>query len=373
MCIAAPPLLRLWLGLFLLGVATRAHGHPAPFSYVDVFLDAQRTRGTLVVHDFDVAHELGIARPESLRDPELARGSRAALLALLEARLRLRADAVAVRVLWGDIEVLAQRQSVRLSFELERPVRGRLDIEAALFPYDASHQTFVNLYERGVLEQQAILDARNQTLTFYAGSVSGRLAVVSTFLRSGVQHILIGPDHVLFLLGLLLLGGSWWRLAAIVTAFTVGHSITLSLAALGWVQLSPRIVEPAIALSIIVVGVDNLLVKRQQQAGAANAARDVRPWLAGAFGLIHGFGFAAVLIELGLPREALAWSLAAFNAGVEAGQLCLVLAAIGLGQVALRLPLLRAQAERFLTLASVAVIVAGIYWLVLRLGFTSML
>jgi hypothetical protein len=174
----------------------------------------------------------------------------------------------------------------------------------------------------------------------------------------------------------LLLGGSWWRLAAIVTAFTIGHSITLSLAALQIVQISPSIVEPAIALSIIVVGVDNLLVNRQQRStpggvpSHSGPSRDLRPVLAAVFGLIHGFGFAAVLIEFGLPREALGWSLAAFNVGVEVGQLFIVLAMIALARFAVRLPVYRAaHAERFLTLASVAVIAAGVYWLVQRIGF----
>ena len=213
-------------------------------------------------------------------------------------------------------------------------------------------------------------------MTFYSGTLQGRWAVVSTFVKAGVHHILIGPDHVLFLFGLMLLGGSWWRLATIVTAFTVGHSITLSLAALGVVRLSPGIVEPAIALSIIVVGVDNLLVSRQRQSAVratvtnARPARDLRPAMAAVFGLIHGFGFAAVLIEFGLPREALGWSLAAFNVGVEVGQLFIVLAMILMGRLAVRVPLYRTDhAERFLTIASVAVIAAGVYWLVQRIGF----
>jgi hydrogenase/urease accessory protein HupE len=276
---------------------------------------------------------------------------------------------------WGELETLPERQSLRLPFVLDRPVRGALDIEALLFPYDANHQTFINIYERGELKQQAILDSRRESLTFYSGSLQGRWAVVTTFVRAGVHHILIGPDHVLFLFGLMLLGGSWWRLAAIVTAFTVGHSITLSLAALEIVNLSPSIVEPAIALSIIVVGVDNLLGSRERRSTSLGAptnlvtSRDLRSWMAGVFGLIHGFGFAAVLIELGLPSEALGWSLAAFNVGVEVGQLFIVLALLAIGRLAVRLPVYRvAHAERFLTLASVAVIAAGVYWLVQRVG-----
>lgn len=362
-------MLRTCFTLWLMVVATRAAAHPAPFSYLDLLLEREATRGSIVLHDFDVSHELQLDQPGTLRELEVARQQRDALIRLLETRLQLRADDAAVAFRWGEIEVLSERQSLRLPFVLERAVRGRLDLQARLFPYDPAHQTFVNIYERGTLQRQAILDARHATLTFYRGGLPGRWAAVLAFARSGVQHILIGPDHVLFLIGLLLLGGSWWRLASIVTAFTLGHSVTLSLAALGLVQLAPRIVEPLIALSIIVVGVDTLLVQRQRRSARADATRDVRPWLAAGFGLIHGFGFAAVLIELGLPREALSWSLAAFNVGVEIGQLCIVLLAVGLGQVALKAAAVRVRSELFLTLASVAVGSAGLYWLILRLAF----
>jgi len=370
-------LMRLVAFVALLCVADFALSHPAPFSYLDLFLDADGPRGALVIHDFDAAHELGLERPELLLEPAIAASHRDALLALLTSRLRLRADDGPLAPSWGGLEALPERQSLRFDFELPRPVRGRLDIDALMFPYDANHQTFINIYERGELKQQAILDARRQVLTFYPGTLQGRRAVVSTFVKAGVHHILIGPDHVLFLFGLMLLGGSWRRLAVIVTAFTIGHSITLSLAALRIVTLPAGLVEPAIALSIIVVGVDNLMVTRQRRSAASTTvrasagARDLRPWMAGMFGLIHGFGFAAVLIELGLPREALGWSLAAFNLGVEVGQLFIVFALLALASLVVRLPVYRvAHAERFLTLASVAVIAAGVYWLAQRIGLT---
>ncbi len=126
------------------------------------------------------------------------------------------------------------------------------------------------------------------------------MAVLRAFVPIGVRHILIGPDHVLFLIGLLLLGGPWMALVRIVTAFTLGHSLTLSLAVLGVITPPASIVEPAIALSILFVGADNL--KR-------GTGRDVRAWVALAFGLVHGFGFANVLREFWLPREALGWSV----------------------------------------------------------------
>ena len=190
-----------------------------------------------------------------------------------------------------------------------------------------------------------------------------------TFVVSGVEHILIGPDHLLFLLGLLLLGGSLWRLATIVTAFTLGHSVTLSLAALDLVRVAPALVEPAIALSIVVVGVDNLLVRQRRVAEPQSATFDLRPWLAVAFGLIHGFGFAAVLREVGLPPGALGWSLAAFNVGVELGQLAVVAVAVALLAAVRRYDVV--LAERCVVVGSVGVIAAGVYWFAQRVGFIA--
>jgi len=170
-----------------------------------------------------------------------------------------------------------------------------------------------------------------------------------------MNHILIGPDHILFLVGLLLLGGSPRRLLMVVTSFTIAHSITLSLAALNMVTPSPHVIEPAIALSIVYVGFDNLLVKN---------GRDVRAWIAFCFGFIHGFGFANVLREMDLPRQALGWSLFSFNVGVEIGQLIIVLI------VASLLAAIRSRSEaagRYIAVAgSVLVIVAGAYWFTQR-------
>ena len=355
-----------WLVLAAVIFTGVAHAHPAPFSYLDFYLDASGARGALVIHDFDAAHELGLGRPELLLDTSVALEHRDALVRIADARIRIDSDAQRLSPRWGGIEVLAERQSLRLPFELQERTPGKLELSAVLFPYDPVHQTFVNIYEDGRLKHQAILDASRAALTYYTGSAQGRWSVVRTFVQSGVHHILVGPDHVLFLLALLLLGGSMWRLATIVTAFTVGHSVTLSLAALGWVQIAPHLIEPAIALSIVVVGVDNLLVRRHPLAAGNTrpAARDLRPWLAGAFGLLHGFGFAAVLLEFGLPREALGWSLAAFNIGVELGQLAIVLS------MAAILAMLRRYsaelAQRCVVVGSVGVIAAGVYWFAQR-------
>ncbi|AMM25402.1 HupE/UreJ family protein [Variovorax sp. PAMC 28711] len=152
----------------------------------------------------------------------------------------------------------------------------------------------------------------------------------AAFFFDGVHHILIGYDHILFLISLLLpavlvrTGAGWkpvarwpeavWPMVAIVTLFTLGHSITLALASLGIVSLSPRVIEPAIALTIIVAAVDNIVP----------VLRGHRRLVTFLFGLIHGFGFASVLAELDLPTGSFVSALLQFNLGVEGGQLVIV-------------------------------------------------
>ena len=236
-----------------------------------------------------------------------------------------------------------------------------------MFPYDPIHQTFINIYEDTALKLQLILDATHQDAEYYSGSTQGRWAVVKTFVVSGIEHILVGPDHILFLIGLLLLGGTLSRLALIVTSFTIGHSITLSLAALDILSPSARFIEPLIALTIIVVGADTLLVLRNSKSDDAHAT-DIRAWLAVAFGLIHGCGFAYVLKEFGLPPAALGWSLFAFNLGVEFGQLLIVaVVACTLMPVRRRSA---AAGRQIAWLGSIAVILAGAYWFVQRVFLT---
>ena len=358
------------LALIVLGsliFSRTAAAHPAPFSYLDLRLSASGNTGTLVVHDLDAAHDLGIKEGGTLLDPAVAARHRDALVALLSPRIVLLFDGEPAQIRWGAIDVVPERQSLRLAFTVDGRVPGHTVIQAYIFPYDPIHQTFVNLYENDALTLQAILDASRQRVDYYAGSTQGRLAVIRTFVLSGIEHIMIGPDHILFLIGLLLLGGTFGRLALIVTAFTIGHSITLSLAALDIFSPPAFFIEPLIALTIVVVGADNLLVLRAAPQ-ASRAPSDIRAWLAVAFGLIHGFGFAFVLKEFGLPQAALGWSLFAFNLGVEIGQLLIVVAVAGI-LIAVRRKSVIA-AERAAMFGSVAVIAAGVYWFIERVFLT---
>jgi hydrogenase/urease accessory protein HupE len=341
--------------------ARDAGAHPAPFSYLDLHLSASGVEGSLVLHVIDVAHDLGIDSPPALLDPVAATRERARVIALVAPRLSIRAGGAALTPEWGAIEPARERDAVRLAFRLRGPVPGSLAVRARFFPYDPFHQTFLNIYEDGALRQQAVFNVNDGERVYYRGTAQGALAVMSTFVPAGIHHILIGPDHVLFLVGLLLLGGGGWALVRIVTAFTLGHSVTLSLAALNVVTPPATVVEPAIALSIVFVGADNLLV--------GTSGRDVRAWIALAFGLVHGFGFANVLREFGLPGEALAWSLFSFNVGVEIGQLAIVLAVAGALTLVRRRN--QAAAHRLAFAGSVVVMAAGAYWFVERVFFAG--
>jgi hydrogenase/urease accessory protein HupE len=342
----------------LLFVARDALAHPVPFSYLDLRLQRDAIEAALVVHIVDAAHDLDLEPPERLLREAEANEAFPALAKMLADRFTVEADGRSLAPNWLGIDGIADRQSIRLRFRYALPsTPGTLQVTARMFPYDPAHQTFLNVYEGEALTQ-AILDSAHPRFEYFAGTRQGAVAVIEKFIPAGIHHILIGPDHLLFLVGLLLLGGTIRQLALVVTAFTVAHSITLSLAALNVVTPPARVIEPAIALSIVYVGADNLLVKQ---------GRDVRAWIAFAFGFIHGFGFANVLREMDLPARALGWSLFSFNVGVEIGQLIVVVI------VASAFAWLRARSEiagrRLAFAGSVVVIAAGAFWFVQRVFF----
>lgn len=236
-----------------------------------------------------------------------------------------------------------------------------------LFDLDAQHRGLLRL-TRGEQTQVAIFSQEFPAHSLTTGTPSV-WQQVRQYLREGIWHIWLGFDHVLFLLALLLpavlvrVDRHWQavedfssavrEVVAIVTAFTVAHSLTLSLATLGIIQLPSRLVESAIAASVILAGIANLY------PGIAR-----RRWLvAFAFGLIHGFGFAGVLSDLGLPQGSLLLSLVSFNIGVEIGQLAIVAVFLPLAYGLRRGSYYQVIIVRA---GSVAVIMLAMLWLVER-------
>jgi hydrogenase/urease accessory protein HupE len=276
----------------------------------------------------------------------------------LRQRLALEADGKPVVTEGESLLTDPSNRTILLDTHVAVARPRRLTVAKRLFPEDPQSRTIVLLYSGGSLLREEVLDATHPSFAWTDQQApESSLSVARRFVVEGVSHIFSGPDHVLFIVGLLLLGGSLRQLIKIATAFTLAHSVTLCLAATKTVTLSPSIVEPLIALSIVAVGVDNLLTKPGE--------RDVRALMALGFGLIHGFGFAGALAEVGLPKQALGLSLGAFNVGVELGQLAIVLT------VAPTLALLNRKApragRRAVLAGTVTVILLGALWFLQRI------
>jgi len=176
------------------------------------------------------------------------------------------------------------------------------------------------------------------------------------YLRLGVEHILTGFDHIVFIIGFILIAASFLSLLKSITGFTLSHSFTLTLAALGILVLSPKIVEPIIALSIVVVGLMGLFKWKDKWFSSF--------WLIFSFGLFHGLGFAGAIAEIGFPKTGFVLALLGFNIGVELGQLSVILIVYPLISLASKSKKYKKIIRRVLSLA---VVLAGSYWLITRL------
>jgi hypothetical protein len=306
--------------------------------------------------------------------PALAHELRPAFVALDET-----ADAVEVTTTWPLVDSAPRRIDVRLPAgcallgpAASQPADGRAVIMTRYrCPRLAGAEIAIDGLTIGVPEAVVYARLRDSSpITVVARrerpSVILAGAPAVSFVELGVRHILTGPDHLLFVLGLLLLvlrpsefarrgliAVPWRRLLGAVTAFTCAHSLTLALASTGTLTLPPRGVEAAIALSIVALAA----TLSRSPTGAGR-----RPWLlAFAFGLLHGFGFAGALLEIGLPRASIFAPLLRFNVGVELGQLAFVAAALALLALARRAAFARVEQVAVYAMGTVAM-----YWFFTR-------
>src|SRR3984957_9114601 len=248
-------------------------------------------------------------------------------------------------------KIPARGEDMRLAIYVKLP-DGTQDVEAprATFNDGAYLERRTIRHDGGLVGQAVAIEGLSSTLTdvlvrieslagatqterpsptrttFVVQATPGAGEVAATYLRIGVEHILFGFDHLLFVLALVILVRGWRRIAVTVTAFTIAHSITLAAATLGFVNVPGPPVEAAIALSIMLVAVEIVNTRRGKPSFTARL-----PWLvAFSFGLLHGFGFAGALAEVGLPQHAIPVALLFFNVGVEVGQLIFVAAVLSL-------------------------------------------
>ena len=325
---------RTLLSLVLILWGTLAHGHKPSDSYLSLRIEGGSAQGQwdIALRDLDYAIGLDENGDGALTWGEV-RGRQDAINAYTLARLHIAADGKGCSLQPRDLlvdEHTDGRYAV-IRFGAFCPSSPQLLAVAyeLFFDLDPQHRGLLRL-EHGERTDTAVFapEARRFELVWSAPRQPWRELL--TFAHEGVWHIWIGYDHILFLLSLLLPAalvreaGEWraalgfrrtlWDVFKIVTAFTLAHSITLSLAAMKLVELPSRWVESAIAASVAVAAINNLypvLVRR-------------RASLAFAFGLVHGLGFAAVLLDLGLPNHLRLLGLVGFNLGVEAGQLAIV-------------------------------------------------
>jgi len=324
---------RFVFALVALAFSASAFAHKPSDSYLTLRVDGTAIDGhwDIAVRDLDALFDLDRSGDGRIDWGEL-RGRSAEIDAYATSHLALASSGVACPIRVADHEVDRHSDGGYLVLALRADCASpivALDVDyRLLFEIDAQHRGLLKLESGSVVSAVFAETHRRQSFTLGKPST---LAQLRGYVADGIEHIATGFDHLLFLVALLLpsvlvrRGGRWApvdrfpavlrSVAGTVTAFTVAHSITLSLATLSIVSLPSRLVESAIALSVLLTALDNvwpILPRRRWQ-------------VAFVFGLLHGFGFASVLADLDLPPASLALSLFGFNVGVEIGQLALVL------------------------------------------------
>lgn len=325
----------LALMLVLLLAGPLAHAHIASNGFLTLKVDGSGVSGAieLAMRDGELAVGLDRDGNGKVTWGEL-KASQTALQNYVQGHLHLAAADRPCRLDFSPVEVNERVDGAYLWLPITAEcgvALERLSIEyTVLDAEDPSHRGLLTLVSNGAA-QTAVLGGNAATRQFELDHVSSWSAFVE-YLRAGIWHIWSGIDHLLFLLSLLLpavlvrrqnrwdavpmAGPAFVNIVKVVTAFTLAHSITLSLAAFDVIRLPSRLTESVIAASIIIAALNNVFPR----------VTEGRWRIAFAFGLLHGFGFASVLTEMGLPRGARLISLVAFNLGVETGQLAVVLA-----------------------------------------------
>jgi hypothetical protein len=262
----------------------------------------------------------------------------------------------------GDTQV--EREGDRILRNWQLQCKGGLDhTQLRIEGLDPrTPETLITVRFANGVTQTLAVDRHDPAITLQANAAQRPIVGVSSYLPLGIEHILLGPDHLLFVFGLMMVvavtGGGIRLLIVSLTAFTLAHSLTLGLAMFGIWGLPPKPVEILIALSIVLLAVELARHVTRPELAATLTLR--KPWLvAFAFGLLHGFGFAGALSKIGLPEAARGWALLLFNLGVEIGQLLFVGTVLLIGSLLRRwMPGLLLQ-PRLITIAFGAI---AVYW-----------
>jgi hydrogenase/urease accessory protein HupE len=350
---------------FVFIAAAPLAAHDPGLSSATLWLQQERLTATLsfAPADLETLLPMDLDGDGQVSDAEFQE-TRAVLERFAREGVQVSLDGEVVSPAESSAERTEDQRGRNIEIQLRFPARTdveQLSLRNALLPdLPAGHRHYVTLFDEGAnLVGETLLDRTNNIFEISIGRPQGAAAsrTFGEFFVLGIEHIVTGYDHLLFLLGLLVVGGRPASAAKIITSFTIAHSITLGLATFGVVQLAPALVEPLIAASIAYVGVENI-VRRNLE----------RRWLLTfLFGLVHGLGFASVLRELGVGAagSGALEPLLAFNLGVETGQ-------IGIAAIALPLILGVSQRPRLALYlrpaTSLAVVAMGTWWLIERVA-----
>ncbi|RLB49667.1 MAG: hypothetical protein DRJ42_20515 [Deltaproteobacteria bacterium] len=321
----------MFFGLSLLVLSlfapSAAQAHLGSTKYLDVELGPGGATALVAVEAVDASMELGLG--EEVREAEAAalRARSAEVRRWISEGVRLSGAGGPCGVDAGPVTAVTrdERAYLEVTLSFTCPGGGPYTLrDDTIFADDPQHEAFVRVLSSGETDARILRRGRQEAAI---GSPPSSAELAGLYFTEGAIHLVTGYDHVLFLLSLMLAAGlvaardgrrkALADIALLVTAFTLGHSVTLAAAALEWVVLPSRLVESAIALSIVAVAGLNIV---------APAARRPMPYLAVGFGLVHGFGFSAVLAEQGLPGSQRVLALVAFNVGIEVAQLAFVAA-----------------------------------------------
>ena len=380
--------MRAMFGLWVLMAALLGSGAALAHSSSNSYLTLSAPAGSLTLRadlhlrDVDLIFDL-----DADRDGQVNWGEthlrQAELASWLDQGLQLSAAGQKCQLGTADLQASQHADGTYLSAQWTPNCPGLSDLASAnlslryglMFAQDSLHRGLLKVDLPGLQTSALLSPERPEAQVSRADSSAWR--VFGRYIVEGVWHIWIGIDHIVFLLSLLVLAPlllsrhriTQWPAAqqarpvlmdvlAVVTAFTVAHSITLGLTIMEWLTPPPDLVEPAIALSVVLAALNNLL-----------GVNSLKRWrLAFVFGLVHGFGFASVLLDLGLPASALVAALGGFNVGVELGQLAIVGVFLPIAWL-----LRHTRFYRWVIVAggSAAIVVLGLFWTLDRIGWLA--
>ena len=378
--------MRAMFGLWVLMAALLGSGAALAHSSSNSYLTLSAPAGSLTLRadlhlrDVDLVFDL-----DADRDGQVTWGEthlrQAELASWLDQGLQLSTAGQKCQLGTADLQASQHADGTYLSAQWTPNCPGLSDLASAnlslryglMFAQDSLHRGLLKVDLPGLQTSALLSPERPEAQVSRADSSAWR--VFGRYIVEGVWHIWIGIDHIVFLLSLLVLAPllpsrhriTQWPAAqqarpvlmdvlAVVTAFTVAHSITLGLTIMEWLTPPPDLVEPAIALSVVLAALNNLL-----------GVNSLKRWrLAFVFGLVHGFGFASVLLDLGLPASALVAALGGFNVGVELGQLAIVGVFLPIAWL-----LRHTRFYRWVIVAggSAAIVVLGLFWTLDRIGW----